>query len=193
MKDSGQRYTFQCIGEFVVGFSHLNSMLQLVIFHLLDQTKRNIEFAEVAALVGDKQIKSLTNSVFSLMAYHFSSKWTMEEFEIIIKIRKEVDKIIEFRNRMSHDTWGFGHPNQPLIERSDALLVRHILSPKEGIKFKKDPVLNEKLVDYSSRLKVLTTSVSYFGLFLFPNGIISPKEVLFIDKDGLVQLVKKNS
>lgn len=126
----------QALGEFVVSFSQLMHSLTLTTaFYLAGG--RPIRFAH-AALAG-REARATADGYFSLCAEMAGDSWSADDAAVIKALRKEVDSLIEARNRYLHDIWYVGWqssnmgPSPPELER--------LATTKEGVRVERRSVV----------------------------------------------------
>jgi len=179
---------YRAIGKFVVEFSHLHNMIELMIVHLLSPSGNSEMHQRAWAVISGQTTRPAMSNLFSLLIEIKSDEWTSDDMGVLNAVRKEIIEIIEERNRIAHDVWSLGHPNSPLPEDSDAQRFRYKASPRKGAMTSSEPVtvrdINQ-LTDKINRLDQVIRRIGAIGLSQTPR---SPTDEFIVDDDKKVSV-----
>lgn len=183
---------YQALGKFVVEFSHLHSMMQLMIVQIITKTGSKEEQNRVWVLISDLTTYPVVVKLFSLLMHDHGDYWENEDTKVINRTRIEITDLIEKRNRILHDIWYLGHPNLPIDEDFDAFRIRDLSSPKTGYSAVKSEIKIEDIEELSSDLIRLRNVIIQIGAIgIDRSRIKKPNDELIIDQEGNVQIRSK--
>lgn len=188
-RSKNETQVYQALGKFVVKFSHLHSIMQLMIVQIITNIGSREEQDRAWVLISDMTTYPVMVKLFSLLMHDHREYWEEKDNKLINKIRKEVKDIIETRNRISHDIWYLGHPNLPISEDFDAYRVHDRTSPKTGYSAIKSEIKVEDIEKLYSDLTRLHRVVIHIGAIgMDKSNKKVPSDELFIDKEGNIQI-----
>ena len=93
------------LGNFVMAFSRLCGILEYTAQLLMCRSGPEDLFERVATPISGLTAQPLANIVFSLIAQARLGRWTNEDLSLLKECRKELNNLIEERNRIAHDVW----------------------------------------------------------------------------------------
>lgn len=187
-KLSGVDVVYYEIGRFIVSFSHLQSITELMIVHWLAPDGESDSHQRVWAVISGQTMQVIADSFFSLCNQIKSSEWSKEDFFVIRCVKKEIDALISERNRIAHDVWSLGHPNRPLPENSDAERVRFGRSPNKGATMDRHPVTVSDLEALTATANRLRNVITHMGAMGLSASVGSPTEQLEIYEKNKVRV-----
>lgn len=183
---------YQALGKFVVEFSHLHSMMQLMILQIITNIGSKEEHNRAWVLISDITTYPVVVRLFSLLMHDHGDFWESEDIKVINRTRIEITDLIEKRNRILHDIWYLGHPNLPIDEHFDAYRVRDLTSPKTGYSAVKSEIKVDDIEELSSdliRLRQVIIQIGAIGMDRSRKK--KPTDEIVIDQGGNVQLRSK--
>jgi len=162
---------YRAIGKFVVEFSQLQHMMEYMTVVALSQDGDRESSDRAWAVVSGRTAQPVVDGFFSLCVQIYKNEWTEEDFALLKAARKEIQNLIEERNRLAHDVWSLGHPNYPVPEGFDALRFKYGTSASKGALRSARPVTVSELDAMSNKLRRLNSFVRQVGLLMcFPPG-----------------------
>lgn len=186
----------------MVEFSQLQHMTEFMTVIAVTQDEDKDSQARAWAVLSGRTAQPVVHSFFSLCVELKQDEWSSEDFALLKAARKEIQDIIEERNRIAHDVWSLGHPNYPVPEESDALRFKYSISAPQGALRAATPITVSELDELSDNASRLRTIISYIGLLLRPISSVdsqddaksdasgsSPSDLFFLNEDG--QIMKK--
>ncbi|REL39150.1 hypothetical protein DYD21_04115 [Rhodohalobacter sp. SW132] len=188
-RSKNEEGVYNAIGHFVVEFSHLHSMMELMSVNMISNPGSSSSRNKAWILVSDQTTYPVMSKLFSLLMEEKIDVWSSEDKNVINSIRKEIIKLIEERNRISHDIWSLGHPNTPISDEADALRFRNTSSPKKGISKNRTPITIttiKELIQDCIRLREIIVKLGLYSLD--DSNIKSPSQEFELNDDQLVQV-----
>ena len=179
---------YRSIGKFVVEFSHLHSMIELMTVHLLSPSGKSEMQQRAWAVISGQTTRPAISNLFSLVIESKGDEWTSEDMGVLNAVRKEIIGIIEERNRIAHDIWSLGHPNSPLPEGSDAQIFRYKASPRKGAITSSKPVTVQDIDQLSSDVNRLRKVIMRIGAIGISQSPHSPADVFILDDNKIVSI-----
>ncbi|WP_221063479.1 hypothetical protein [Methylomagnum ishizawai] len=93
------------LGKFVVCFSYLLNSLEESTIFLFGIGPDGKRMMLIKAALADRTASPISSAFFSVFFEHWKGKATNEDSKIIKCLRKEIDALIQTRNRIMHDAW----------------------------------------------------------------------------------------
>lgn len=93
------------LGNFVMAFSRLCGILEYTALLLMCKSGPEDLFERAAIPISGLTAQPLANIVFSLITQARLGRWTEEDLGLMKECRKELNSLIEERNRIAHDVW----------------------------------------------------------------------------------------
>lgn len=152
----------------MVEFSQLQHMTEFMTVIAVTQDEDKESWQRAWAVLSGRTAQPVVHSFFSLCVQLKQDEWTSEDFTLLKAARKEIQNIIEERNRVAHDVWSLGHPNSPLPDESGALRYKYSISGRRGALRAATPITVAQLDELSDNANRLKIVVSYIGLLLRP-------------------------
>jgi hypothetical protein len=161
-------HIYRAIGRFMVEFSQLQHMIEYMTVISVTQDEDKESWARAWAVLSGRTAQPVVNAFFSLCVEIKQDEWSSDDFALLKSVRKEIQHIIEERNRIAHDVWSLGHPNYPVPEGSDALRFKYSVSTRQGALRAATPITVAELDELSDDANRLRVIISYIGLLLRP-------------------------
>ncbi len=153
---------YAAIGEFIVKFSHLNSMFEFLTASIIAKNGDKSSHRRASAAVVGLTAQPLVDSFFSVLTEARDIPWSQTDKEILKEFRKELNPLIAERNRIAHDVWSLGHPNRPRPSDDAWERIRFSKSATSGYLSSATPIsadqlnrLSEKAVRLNSVIRTL--------------------------------------
>ena len=162
---------YQSIGKFIVEFSQLQHMMEFMTILALPSEEDQQSWDRAWSVLSGRTAQLVSDGFFSLCYQIYKDKWTDVDFRLLNSTRKEVQDLIEHRNRIAHDVWSLGHPNYPVPEGHDALRFKYSTSARKGALRSAQPVSILELNALSDNASRLNSVIRQVGLLMrFPPG-----------------------
>ena len=162
---------YESIGKFIVEFSQLQHMMEFMTVLALPSEDDQESWDRAWSVLSGRTAQLVLDAFFSLCCQIYKDKWTGDEFRMLNLTRKEIQQLIEHRNRIAHDVWSLGHPNYPVPEGHDALRFKYSTSARKGALRSAQPVSVLELNTLSENARRLNSVIRQIGMLMrFPPG-----------------------
>lgn len=162
---------YQSIGKFIVEFSQLQHMMEFMTVLALPREDDQQSVDRAWSVLSGRTARLVSDGFFSLCCQIYKDKWKDDDFRLLNSIRKEIQELIEHRNRIAHDVWSLGHPNYPVPDEHDALRFKYSTSARKGALRSAQPVSILELNTLSDNASRLNSVIRQVGLLIrFPPG-----------------------
>lgn len=181
---SSNRQLCLALGDFILAFSQLCGILEYVALYLICRSGPQTLYDRTSASISELTAKPLSNIVFSLIVQAGPERWSADDLAIIKTYRKELDALIEERNRIVHDVWASAsvEPNEEMEELWKRR--RRRLSPKTGVYMQYTSVTVSDLEIQSKRARELFVVIQ--------NIAVTSTSDIYISLARVVDAAKKN-
>ncbi|HLT46331.1 MAG TPA: hypothetical protein VK002_03810, partial [Rubricoccaceae bacterium] len=153
--------------------------------------QRKDSSAAWTAIVG-QTAQRVMDVFFSLCVEMRREMWHEEDFAIATVVRREINSIIQMRNRIAHDLWASGSPREEQTLHADAFRIHYSISPKVGSSETLEPISAQALGELAEEVMHLRDVVNFLGMHVFaeppspPPAEWGPRTFLCINEDGRV-------
>ena len=172
------------LGDFVLAFSQLCGSLEHVALYLICRSGSQDLYERTATSISELTARPLSNIVFSLIAKAEPDRWSSDDLVIITKYRKELDALIEERNRIVHDVWASASVHSQEETEKIWKRYRRRLSPKAGANVQYSSVTLSDLELQSKRARRL--------FVLIQNIAVTSTSEIYIPLVRVVDAAEKN-
>lgn len=155
--------TFSALGRFVVNFSHVVGSLEDGLIHLFS-TAHHCPPELLFAAMGERTADQILKSFVAVFRWRYGREMLPKDELVFACLKKEVDELIQVRNRLMHDSWVHfreGGSEAPALigryrRRVHGKGVDHELSD-----FGPDRI--ESHADDAERLSSIISAVAFYG------------------------------
>lgn len=97
--------TYRALGRFVVAFSRLLYSLETSTIHLFGLGPDGERITLIEAALAGRTASPIVSAFFSVFFKRWESHLPEEDMQVLKSLRKELDAIVQERNRIMHDAW----------------------------------------------------------------------------------------
>ncbi len=162
--------TYRALGLFVIRFAGLLHSLEtstIQLFGVDADYNRNLLFG---AALADRTAAPIVSAYISVFMQKWEGQMTAEDCKIIKCLRRELDDVVQKRNRLMHDAWMYTTGSQP----SYPLSLHRVRAHGKGAEYESVDYPPTKLDELSNGLERLASVVNAVVWYRRP-GQVGPE------------------